>query len=582
MISVRDFHSPDSTVTSLLATSGHLRSSFFPNPAASISYGDRQYESATAALDAYISDFERSRHDPETSTGQLTLQSTPVQRRNMVRNRNRDVLQEQLTDSELDFLTLPLNSQRFSSRHSATDRLTLTTDEMLAIPCDGSLPVTRTSAFLCQPGTYAQGSSGGHAHLEGQNSWLSARSDPRLGSGTTAACVRHSTPTLPPRALRPRGVSQRLEPSVRVPQPQHHHHHLPSQSTETHLVTDATDAAGHQQYPRWLTSQKSEMDFSGITSVPDLKYPAWLRQCDVGSEATPSDPSHQPQGGTHTLPPSPRPPSWLGQLEASCVEQQHGKGGEGRPEEEEEVERGVVSDFLLRDRDAQYNTLRDLRMQFAERLALAEDEERNTDIGNRFREDNIESLIQKAEKALNTPSLGLMEPLQTGGGSPTCTEDLLEAERSWDNPPITFKSPVPVGGAVDEEMFKDRPFQATGSCSPGSSSRKHPGPVEALKQMLFSLQAVEHEVTLGQRSPPLERAEPLHPDSTPQIETDCYAVREIHAAFEFQKDEAEFEDFDTAPGGQSLKRALHHLGRLKSLVEEPRNQREKQVQPERD
>ncbi|KAM6986253.1 lung adenoma susceptibility protein 2 [Aplochiton taeniatus] len=455
MISVRDFHSPDSTVTSLLATSGHLRSSFHPNPPASISYGDRHYESATAALDAYIADFDRSLHDPETSTGQLTLQSTPVRPRNMVRNI--DVLQEQLTDGELDFLTLPLHSHRGASRPPAADRLTLTTDEMLAIPCDGSLPVTRTSAFLCQSGTHAQGLSGDHVYLEGQNSWPSARPSPRLGSSTTAACVYHSAPTLPPRVLRPRGrpggVSQRFEPLVRVPH--HHHHHLPSQSTETHLGTDAMDAATHQHYPRWFTSQRSEMDFSGITSVPDLKYPAWLRECDVGSGAPPRDPSHRPRGGTHTLHPSPRPPSWLGRLEASYEEQHQRRGG-------------------------------------------------------------------------------------TGVGSPSCTDDLLDAERSWDNP------------------------RAAGSCSPSSSSRKHPGPVEALKQMLFSLQAVEQEVTMGQSSPPL--AEPLQQDSTPQK----------------PKDEVEYEDFDTAPGGQSLKRALHHLGRLKSLVEEPRQRREERAQPEKD
>ena len=37
--------------------------------------------------------------------------------------------------------------------------------------------------------------------------------------------------------------------------------------------------------------------------------------------------------------------------------------------------------------------------------------------------------------------------------------------------------------------------QAKGSCSSGYSSRKAPGPVEALKQMLFSLQAVEQQVS---------------------------------------------------------------------------------------
>ncbi|KAL0163466.1 hypothetical protein M9458_042862, partial [Cirrhinus mrigala] len=38
------------------------------------------------------------------------------------------------------------------------------------------------------------------------------------------------------------------------------------------------------------------------------------------------------------------------------------------------------------------------------------------------------------------------------------------------------------------------------SCSSGYSSRKHPGPVEALKHMLFRLQAVEHKISQSDAS----------------------------------------------------------------------------------
>lgn len=34
-----------------------------------------------------------------------------------------------------------------------------------------------------------------------------------------------------------------------------------------------------------MTSRKSEMEFSGLTSIPDLKYPAWLEECDVNLRA---------------------------------------------------------------------------------------------------------------------------------------------------------------------------------------------------------------------------------------------------------------------------------------------------------
>ena len=68
--------SPESTITSLLASSGHLRGTLRDNDPslAGIRYRDRDYESATEALEAYIADFDRSLHTSETSTGSLQLQ----------------------------------------------------------------------------------------------------------------------------------------------------------------------------------------------------------------------------------------------------------------------------------------------------------------------------------------------------------------------------------------------------------------------------------------------------------------------------------------------------------------------------
>lgn len=65
--------SPESTVTSLLATSGHLQSSLHPEPVPSITYRDKRYVSASAALDAYIADFQKSLRDNEMTTGKLEV-----------------------------------------------------------------------------------------------------------------------------------------------------------------------------------------------------------------------------------------------------------------------------------------------------------------------------------------------------------------------------------------------------------------------------------------------------------------------------------------------------------------------------
>uniref|UniRef100_A0A673MR60 Lung adenoma susceptibility protein 2-like n=1 Tax=Sinocyclocheilus rhinocerous TaxID=307959 RepID=A0A673MR60_9TELE len=60
--------SPESSVTSLLATSGLLQSSLHPEPVPSIKYRDKHYASASEALDAYITDFQRTNrtHPPDT------------------------------------------------------------------------------------------------------------------------------------------------------------------------------------------------------------------------------------------------------------------------------------------------------------------------------------------------------------------------------------------------------------------------------------------------------------------------------------------------------------------------------------
>lgn len=54
-----------------------------------------------------------------------------------------------------------------------------------------------------------------------------------------------------------------------------------------------------------------------------------------------------------------------------------------------------------------------------------------------FVDDKIESLIQRAEQALNSPSLGINNQSDEQS-SPGGTEEDLGADRSWDNPPVTL------------------------------------------------------------------------------------------------------------------------------------------------
>lgn len=122
---VSDFLSPESTITSLLSSSGHLRSSLLiPEHNTTFSYRDKvhtsttlsiafavtamrghlkmnnsyinwfqSYDSASAALDAYIADFERSHWNRKPLTGRLVLPHSPPStprrpRVNTLRNRD--------------------------------------------------------------------------------------------------------------------------------------------------------------------------------------------------------------------------------------------------------------------------------------------------------------------------------------------------------------------------------------------------------------------------------------------------------------------------------------------------------------
>ena len=89
-MSSQELKSPESTVPSLLASSGQLRSSLHPEPLFTVRYRDKDFESASAALDAYIADFERSEQKKSPTRIQLlsdrSTSSFPI--RSRVRNKD--------------------------------------------------------------------------------------------------------------------------------------------------------------------------------------------------------------------------------------------------------------------------------------------------------------------------------------------------------------------------------------------------------------------------------------------------------------------------------------------------------------
>nr|XP_048275352.1 lung adenoma susceptibility protein 2 isoform X3 [Myodes glareolus] len=166
--------------------------------------------------------------------------------------------------------------------------------------------------------------------------------------------------------------------------------------------------------------------------------------------------------------------------------------------------------------------------------------------------DKIELLILKAKKTLRQPPDDLPKPV-VKDDSP-CSLDKLEAERSWENVPVTFKSPVPV--KADDSPQQSSRMQciseiledvlSDGKQSSTLSGGKHHGPVEALKQMLFNLQAVQESFNQNKNMEPEEEIK--------QVSEDDFSKLQLEE--------------NMLPITRSLQKALQHLSRLRDLVDD--------------
>uniref|UniRef100_UPI0001E900DD lung adenoma susceptibility protein 2 isoform 9 n=1 Tax=Danio rerio TaxID=7955 RepID=UPI0001E900DD len=405
--------SPESGVSSLLASSGRLHSFLHPQPEHIITYRDKHYSSASAALDAYISDYQQS-------LGSRTLQLHTHTRT----RKDTDVLKSSLTDRELSVLNIPTRRD--------SDRLSLTTDDLLDLPNDGSLPVTRTSALLTRSESFP---------------------------------VEHSFNSRPCSHLRPTFLKCSLCPPAELAKTLHGAHLRSQSKAPPPNILPANqrlplDTPTYRNLPRWMSS--------------------------------------------HRVPP------WVTELE------------EGRSQTE------------VKDHSGEDVSLRELRLQHTHSNTL-----QTANTPPLFKDDRIGSLILRAEQMLNSPSFAVSDAVKELNASAD-TEEALDVDRSWDNPPVAFKSPVPVGIAEEPPAAEDlQRSKSAASGSSGYSSRNHPGPVEALKHMLYRLQAVEQKISQSQHS---------ITDSADTAEQETEAV--------------------DAGSGESLLRALHHLERLKTLVDD--------------
>ncbi|XP_053263923.1 lung adenoma susceptibility protein 2 isoform X2 [Podarcis raffonei] len=507
-------YSPESTVSCLLADCSLSNSSCSLKSHSSIQYKDRFYRSASQALEAYIEDFDLSLASPEVRPGKICLiQSTRKDLRSSEDSFKRKYALEKFEQQAILGSAAP--HLRRKNAYDA-DMLSLTTDDLLAFPADGSLPFIHAAALRPVPQSINQN----------RKSLTASASCAHQASsfGNEKVSNFPENPSSPP-----------YQHSSRNVYTQHRFQRYDSgHSVKDHLMEeDNSESVFHKNYPRWLTSQKSDLSVSGISSIPSFKYPVWLKSHNLLPESSNESSTWAPGGedGTTFLENSRRLMRSQNDVERSNHPGRSGHNDLLDQQHEHEVQRNCHYDI-----PSAYFTPQGLK----HRRSITDE---GTDL-----------ILQKTRETQETSADELTNALKMDG-SP-CTVDVLEAERSWDNVPIGLKTPVPV--CCEEDTFPQNPkagivnefledcLKNVGQEDTFSGGNHH-GPVEALKLMLFNLQAVQHSFnqnkTAGQKE-------------------------ELKKTFLDEDVEFKLHDHDIIPV-KSLKRALHHLSRLKGLVDDP-------------
>ncbi|XP_048360646.1 lung adenoma susceptibility protein 2 [Sphaerodactylus townsendi] len=481
----------------------------------SIQYKDRLYKSASQALEDYIKDYDLSLASPDIKPGKICInQSTP---RDLKPPKDRFQQKCALEDFEQRAIKVPISppSRRKTTRDP--DMLSLTTDDLLAFPPDGSVSFNQVTAL----------------RPERQNSKSKRKSQ------TSASCVHHQTSSFgsegemsfPGDPV----ISSSYKDFSRKVSTKHTFHRYRSDASGRPLQNRLTEQEEsepvfHKNYPRWLTSQKSDLSVSEISSLPDFKYPAWLDSHNLLPDSATESFSQTSEGGSDFS-------HLQGSQKRTSVQNLSGSNDFRHPEWN-----GLVD---LQNKDTVVrNCHHDCRRVCFAPDGLGEDQ-------HSWRENDPKAPL----KVKRTPesSADELASALNNGGSP-CTVDNLEAERSWDNVPVGLKSPVPVC-CEDNSPPSSKASIVNGfleDCLQNSSQEStfsggnHHGPVEALKLMLFNLQAFQRSFDLKKTAEQNEESE-----------------KASHEDVDLRQC-----DNDIIPVTRSLQRALHHLSRLKGLVED--------------
>ncbi|XP_074022370.1 lung adenoma susceptibility protein 2-like [Numenius arquata] len=410
------------------------------------------------------------------------------------------------------------------------DSVSLATDDLLAFPADGSFIQPSPFKSTHQSSEWKrQTLQTSFCHCK--SSSLNTQSG--LGPQENRKAVAHQNP---------HDDFSKKKRSVYTP-----HRHSPASSKGSWRplsFEENSNILPVKNYPRWLTSQKSDLSVSGISSIPNYHYPVWLKSLF-------SDPTKE---SDHQL------------------FNTQGKASSSQTFEILKKRHSVDKDSL---NFFEQNGCLDLRGDNqVEESCNCDSPDASFPFGylflrhpkKPFREDPVELLTLKADRGLESSMEDLSNTLENDG-SPSTT-DILGAERSWENAPGAFKAPVPV---CCEDMENALPFPKADiihkfleDCLNDKNKENafcgghHHRPLEALKRMLFELQAVQG------RSSQNETAD-LKEELTEKAEAELNLC-----------------DSERNPLTNSIQKALHHLSCLKRLVEDNSNREEQTHDHEED
>lgn len=155
------------------------------------------------------------------------------------------------------------------------DCLSLTTDDLLRLPADGSFSFTYVG-----PGYQTRKKNKKYVRRSGS---LDIEKNPDFQEAFTSVGVDNLVTPVAYTNVNRKRCGRLKNPKLR--NKTNKCVFDPSLSFSKQSLKDSSEDGLEKNYPRWLTSQKSDLNVSGITSIPDFKYPVWLHNQDLLPDA---------------------------------------------------------------------------------------------------------------------------------------------------------------------------------------------------------------------------------------------------------------------------------------------------------